>query len=1021
MSNHRSRVAGAVGWRSDHRAHRARWMPATVISLLLVSGLGVEVAALPAGATMASAHRLAAPRALGAAHGAHPDSVGPESGYASLLSGALEAIGEDMFTGASREAGSQLFDWGLAALGLANNSQDSAAQLAAISAELQGIQDQLGSIDSALTQLNGEISQLNCDTYGIGLSSAVATINTDYQFYESEYGQEGAGWSQTPLTDITAIEEFVAQVTQEDYQGQSPLAATSTSLVGALDTIIDELVPSAGTSGALASCIAAAGGAPAAGTWGTTSYYDAEVLPIEEYWYAIEIDAIEMLSDAYDAKAWVDAGTPGTEAADVASDVCVTNGAAEVDCGYALNVITSTRQALYNQWQVGGAPYDSNSILTVLNGPGLVLPLSLTAFTQDADASCTAPLTSASPCGPTAGPYNMTSIAGTVEGATGWTAATAAQLEAILSPTSTYVSGSSQTNGYFGVWNTTEQSETPAAWLASQEGFQDLGASDDSDLVIGCPDTGSVTTVFENSYAQTEHATFQAACFIDLGVSYSQLNEFDNYEPTPSVTFPLFSPADSAYDQAQTGNYSDLSPIGPNGCQTNVPYWSSATADDGYFDAVFAVACNPPLSNGFVDTPGWVAGSSNDVYHWPVLDSSTVSCSNGASATNPAGVVSMCGSDLASYIDSFVPPLPSEVTFSSDAALGAPGASTSITGTVQIDDASGEPVATEVPIEVDLSAVSSTDPSESDDSAFFTAGGGTTSSVVIPAGASSATFSLGDSVDGDAPTVEASSFGLTGASQTEYFAGSATGLAFETASITTSATSDRVLGPVDVQFVDADGIPTQAPSSSTQIGVIYRCKGGCDFAYTSGGTAQGDGILVLPSATSSTTSYTLPRNDVYFSATTAGTVTISAEAVNTGLDPYPSSSNPWKESQGETVRSTDATSLVAYAGSARPGPNTHPRASVLRGQDLRIHIAAEDAFGNVARLSAPLFVRLTTSSSTGVFKRSGRKTVTVRIPAGRKVVVVTYVEPHRLGQETLQFASAGLQGGTLLVTVKKAF
>jgi hypothetical protein len=826
---------------------------------------------------------------------------------ASLFSQALLFVGENLLTGATRQAGSQLYDWGLAALGLANGAANSATQLADIRSELEAIQSQLADIDNALSLVSDEIQQLNCDQYGVGLENAVSTIQADYQIYETDYGQQGSAWSTTPATNVAVLDQFIAQVTQETYEGEPPELATPYSLVSALDTITEELVPTGGTQGALAACISAAGGAPKPGTFGTLSYYDNEVLPIEEYWYAYQLDALEMLTDAYDTRAWFDAGSPGIDAVDVASGVCVASQASDLDCSYAANVVDSTRQDIFDQWQVGGGPYDSDPILTVLNGAGLVVALSLTQFTQDADSSCTAPLTSSSPCGPAAGAYDMTTISGTYEGATGWTAATAAQLETLLDPTSANISGSAQTESYLSVWNTTDKNETPAAWLASQEGFQDTGSADDSNLVIGCPDTGAVKTGFENRNAQSEQPTFTATCFIDLGVSYAQLTDFD-YGPSPSVTSPLFTPADSAYGQHALGNYSDLSVIGPNGCETSPPDWTSPTADNGYFNAVYAIGCDPPLSNGWVDTPQWVAGSSQDVYHWPVLDSASVSCTDGASSTNPAGVVSMCGADLTSYIETYVPALPSQVAFTSAAVMGAPSSGTTTSETVELEDSGGSPVASEGPVQVDLSAVEPTDTSESDTNAFFVAGGGPTGTVTIPAGSSTATFTLGDTLDGDAPTIEVTSFALSGASQTEYFADSAAGLEFTSGALTASTTSDRALGPVDVEFIDENGVETVPPPSQSVLAVEYRCTDSCDFASSSDGENQGAAILVSPSRTTSTSAYQVPTYHVYFSAPTAGTMTITAEAVNSDLSPYPTSA-AWETHQDEAIASSPA-SLV---------------------------------------------------------------------------------------------------------------
>jgi hypothetical protein len=386
---------------------------------------------------------------------------------ASLFSQALLFVGENLLTGATRQAGSQLYDWGLAALGLANGAANSATQLADIRSELEAIQSQLADIDNALSLVSDEIQQLNCDQYGVGLENAVSTIQADYQIYETDYGQQGSTWSTTPATNVAVLDQFIAQVTQETYEGGPPELATPYSLVSALDTITGELVPTGGTQGALAACISAAGGAPKPGTFGTLSYYDNEVLPIEEYWYAYQLDAL---------------------------------------------------------------------------------------------------------------------------------------------------------------------------------------------------------------------------------------------------------------------------------------------------------------------------------------------------------------------------------------------------------------------------------------------------------GSSTATFTLGDTLDGDAPTIEVTSFALSGASQTEYFADSAAGLEFTSGALTASTTSDRALGPVDVEFIDENGVETVPPPSQSVLAVEYRCTDSCDFASSSDGENQGAAILVSPSRTTSTSAYQVPTYHVYFSAPTAGTMTITAEAVNSDLSPFPTSA-AWETHQDEAIASSPA-SLV---------------------------------------------------------------------------------------------------------------
>ena len=286
---------------------------------------------------------------------------------------------------------------------------------------------------------------------------------------------------------------------------------------------------------------------------------------------------------------------------------------------------------------------------------------------------------------------------------------------------------------------------------------------------------------------------------------------------------------------------------------------------------------------------------------------------------------------------------------------------TSNTITIELEDASGNPVDASSLVTVNLSTTS-------------TAGTFTPASqLTIPAGASQVSFTYTDTIEGT-PTLTASASGLASATQQETVVSvaPASQLAFSTAPQT--LTAGVASNTITVELEGTSGNPVDASSALT-----------VNLSTTStGGTFAPGSVLTIP-AGASQVSFT-------YTDTIEGTPTLTVAA--TGLT---------SATQQEMVSPAVASQLAF---------TTAPQTLTVGVASNTITVALEDAFGNPVDASSGLTVNLSTSSTGGTFTPGSSLT----IPAGASQVSFTYTDTE-LGTPTLTAAVSGLTSASQQETV----
>jgi hypothetical protein len=565
--------------------------------------------------------KSSAPAKPARANVAAVESGGDGSIFSTLLSG--------IWDGVIITSSDSMSTWLMSGFGAANGES---AQLAQISSQLQQIQSELTTINSTLVTIDNDLNRQTCDTLeATSIGPYTSRLNSLWIQYESLLGYNATTgtFSSNPDPSTGDIEQFIADANDSQYGGYYPDGGYS--LATSLTNIWTGLDPAgSGAYGTLADCIKALGGTPATGTTDDESYYNDNVLPMEQYYYAYQLEAFQMMAEVYHFQAWQAAGSPTGNAPDVESNVC-NDSSSSVNgltpaylCTEVANYIYEGYQQIVDQWEVGGAPY-SDSNVVILNGTGLLFARSLQDFTTSNSSSCATPLSSTNPCGVLVGsPTESGTISNaSYDGYGSWDVATATQLNELINPST--ISGSSQSD-----WT----SGTLASWLGSR-GLSDPGGP----YIVLTPQTGSVNLPWTNSY------TFDTLCFLDTQMQYSD-----------SGRQPFCNNGQSTF-----GSVTPLTRyVKGNELVTTYPAtFISGLEYNSYYNIDLV---NEAGNVSFTTTPDWKSPSSKDEYHWPVINTAELTCNSGFSATNPAGMPTMCGNNLTTYIAGSVPPPPSTTT-----------------------------------------------------------------------------------------------------------------------------------------------------------------------------------------------------------------------------------------------------------------------------------------------------------------------------------------------------------------------
>lgn len=522
---------------------------------------------------------------------------------------------ESLAEGVSGAVTEELVGWGLSAMGLSEGDDESAA-LAEINSDLNEIIDELAVIEQELAQLTAAIQQLDCDTLTANTSHArgfIDSLSSTYKTFVDTAAGTSLPPSVPPISDMTA---WADEVTDD-----------ITGVFAQIVTINDALLPAGSAQGIIEACLQPGVIAPpAAYEIDDRTYYD-QVQNLTDFYYGYQAKGLLLVQEAYHFLAQQASGVTGDPTDPGA--VCtppVTDAEVALLCTAAIDDTNSVYMFLGHQLTLAGAPYSDDYVITMQGATGfspVIWVKSLEDFTQRNGGGCAYPLTSMDPCGitvgnhPTAGePFDVTYMY-----YDNWEPADADNLNDLIID-----AGNKRLFDYL-----------------EPKGFANL-----QHKVIITRDTFSFT-MWQGRTTDFEKATGRAMCFLDMnGGAYRDLH--DDIAPAAVTCSSDILNAKYVWVIGDcnghwlTGNGNpDLdNPVPPF---IEYKMYPSNCVDDGEF--------NP--------TPGWLLSSDNYKTHdlgatsnnfrWPVTHAGNLSCSQGRSATNPAGVYTRCGEDFDSWFN----------------------------------------------------------------------------------------------------------------------------------------------------------------------------------------------------------------------------------------------------------------------------------------------------------------------------------------------------------------------------------
>mgnify|MGYP002276803007 CR=1 FL=1 len=553
---------------------------------------------------------------------AFPDIEEPELGGSD--ESFMTSIFKSVATGAAGNIGGTVAGWAMGALGISNTSSgpDYTDQLNKIDTDLQHISTQLSSIGDDLIDISDEIKKLNCSTWQSGLTHNSGIVTDLYSKY-STYVATASGPDSAEIDQAT-LSNWVDKVLGEgDYASYNDMG-----------TLLDQIAATiydGSNSGLLPSCIATIDLPTHGSIGGDTSYYK-KVKKYTDYYTNLQIQGLVVLVEALHYRAWETAGSPNPDilAPDSASFVCKK---AKVECSLAADAVNKVYNNLVRQLTVAGAPYTTDDLVMLYDSPDYIylLPTSLEDFTTAAGDNCTYPLTSANPCGKTAGYYNSRNFRDVVyKGYTFWYNAGTGILKELLKD-----------------W----KSGTAGDYLENR-GFKNMK----NKVILSGQ---SVKIDLNNSHADNTYNTQAFVPFFDTDLDYS-FNGGLVYQ-------------DKQYDFLAPSKNSGWCWQDNDGTQGGTKYtYSHVTSVDKYkhtnyfYDLQAEIGWNSTDYGGYeicesfkwTKMPGWVAanrGNNAVQYRWPAVEAYHLDCTNGRDKTNPGSMWTMCGDDFTQWLEKQLP------------------------------------------------------------------------------------------------------------------------------------------------------------------------------------------------------------------------------------------------------------------------------------------------------------------------------------------------------------------------------
>ena len=610
------------------------------------------------------------------------------NGVAAQESSILGSAFGEVVDGALGDVGSSLAGWALGAIGISTGDGATEKEiedtLNTIENELEDIESTLTGISDELKELDQDLVQMDCDTLAADLDGQLGLITSLYQNYESFISTAKSGT--VPLVNCTdalntpnsCLKAWVNAVLDDNSEGQG--------VQWALNTIATAFNPQGNANGVIAECMKTVE-PPKPGDMelhDANAYWN-QTLGLVNYYYAYMVKGLTIYSEASHFQAWMAHGYPGGSPipsnADATYETYCT-GAGYTICQNVVELQSFIYDSMLKAYETTGAPYTDNDV--VLNyktsNNANLYPSSLENFTMAANSGawpdqCSRPLDSSDPCGITADGIvswnNDANSNGGVDSGkfesvkyasyTGWAVGFKDDLNALLTnigPT-----------------------ETPAKFLESS-GFYDMGnkiIQSRSYEVFGMP----------NSYVPNGHDSPGVALLGNVMIVFVDTNVADNSK----LTYSVFDTQSAANDylmipggntmtcHAGFGNVNSGNYVTGSDFVTKDPYngWYRSSAD--MIACLNAQCCNNggssccpqnlgydsntgavvrPVANWALDTvksPYWPQPmpDTKKQFSLPMIDVSSLACTNSRSHQNLQGAFVRCGDDFDSWLTANIP------------------------------------------------------------------------------------------------------------------------------------------------------------------------------------------------------------------------------------------------------------------------------------------------------------------------------------------------------------------------------
>ena len=553
---------------------------------------------------------------------------------------------KSMAEGAAGEAGSDLFGW---VLGSAGSADQDAAVLNEILDELDTIESTLQGIETEISELVNAIDQLDCDTW---VEQALPMVNAISNLWDPNSVSAGGpgvppveqsyvgivAETQANTVTVADMEAWADQVLNNNGQGINGL-----SIQQYLQDLSNVLIPPAGGSGLIQSCLAVPSNSPSTYVGKTDDgYYDDIVAPLLGYYYAIQTQGVTMVVEALNFEAWQTAGSPTSTTAtiqDLPATICGNPSDSDVEelCDNAEWAVlgedgdTGVRGRVATQLALGGAPYTSIGLLGEQPVHRYVSSTAVHAsspslFSSLNSTGCTT-LDSAAPCGILRGVYNTDTTLGGTYGAYGvgldgsWRAANATEVAEI------FEHGPAFGDGYADV----------GAYMMQERGFLDLPA-----------DTIFLASGFFYDQPYKAKGGIDVITFTDTGIKPPLPPYLGQANGTSYFNYSNGLMVRTGTDSAGC-DYFTANPALPSEAENGSYYIGGMWWCDVGGTMEWAWATNPN---------GWANPADKPQFRLPVVDITTLTCNAGLKPVNPGGAYTMCGDDFADWLATQVPPAP---------------------------------------------------------------------------------------------------------------------------------------------------------------------------------------------------------------------------------------------------------------------------------------------------------------------------------------------------------------------------